>query len=333
MVDHFTLTAMVKPWRCIGLLLVSVISSAIEADPVPGNLPGLSVLTDSDVREAAIAFVNMSTSPGLEAATLTVDSEERNSEQVRGSLGFAAEFTIKDHIFNGYWGLAIVAGELDDKIKLVADSGEPVKLDLSRNVLGLRGSFGLSFPLSQHIKFRPYLSLAVSDLETEGIIDGLTLTDSSGNTTTVSFFESNVQMGSAIGSLDAIYSRWYGDNRLELSAQYNLIYTDAFSDDNPLLTTNAVNHTVQLKSRYTGPTGLSTKGRPWRWQAYANYTNFISHDKAALGYQSLVDFGGGMEWEINIKPLDWFGWQMLGLKAGLIVGDNVEGYKFGLTAR
>lgn len=324
---------MVICWHRINLLLVLLISSALKAAPVPGALPGLSALSESDIREAAIAFVNMSTSPGLEGATLTVDNEERNSEQVRGSLGFAAEFTIKDHIFNGYWGLAIVGGELDDKIKLVADSGETVKLDLIRNVLGLRGSFGLIFPVSQHFKFRPYLSLAVSDLKTEGIIDGLTLTDPSGNPITEHFFESNVQMGSVIGSLDAIYSRWYGDNRLELSAQYNLIYTDAFSDDNPLLTTNAVNHTAQLKSRYTGPTGLSTKGRPWRWQAYANYTNFISHNKSALGYQSLVDFGGGLEWEMNIKPLDWFGWQMLGIKVGLIVGDDVEGYQFGLTAR
>jgi hypothetical protein len=174
----------------------------------------------------------------------------------------------------------------------------------------------------------------VSDLKTDSVVDGLAITDPSGTTSTVNYFTSNAQMASGIGTLDALYSRWYGDNRLELSALYNLIYTDSFSEDNPVLNVdNEVNHTVQFKSRYTGPTSLVSEGRPWRWQAYANYTKFISHNNRSLGYTGLFDFGGGLEWEMNIKPLDWFGWQMLGLRAGIIYGDNVDGYKFGLTAR
>ena len=79
---------------------------AINAGVMPVQavsvLPGLSALSDADIREYSIAFVNMSTSPGLEGATLTVDNDERHSDQWRSSLGFNAEFTIKDHIFNGY---------------------------------------------------------------------------------------------------------------------------------------------------------------------------------------------------------------------------------------
>lgn len=317
----------------IGFLLVLVINTSVSSAPAPSTLPGISFLSESDIREAAIAFANMSTSPGLEGATLTVDNEDRHSEQIRGSLGFTAEFTIKKHIFNGYWGFAIVGGSLDDKLQLVADSGQRVRLDVSRELLGLRGSLGLSFPINQRFKLRPYVSLVVSDLTTESTFDEQVITDPTGNTTTVSMFKSSAQLASLIGSIDALYSRWYGEKRLELSAQYNLIYTDAFSVDNPVLNTTAVSHTVQLKSRYSGPTSLITSGKPWRWLAYANYTNFLSHNTVSLGYTSLIDFGGGMEWQLNIKPLDWFGWQALGIKAGLIVGDDVEGYKFGLTAR
>ena len=315
------------------LLLLLFFSSVIpaQADPVVSNL---SAISESDIRDSAIAFVNMSTTPGLEGAVLTVDSDDRHSEQLRGSLGFSAEFTIRDHVFNGYWGLAIVGGDLDDNIRLVADTGEQVKLGVTRTLYGLRGSFGLSFPVNQYFKIRPYLSLMVSDLKTETVVEGLAITDSSGVTSTVNYFTSRAQMASGIGTLEALYSRWYGDNRLELSAFYNLIYTDSFSEDNPVLNVNnEVNHTVQFKSRYTGPTGLVSEGRPWRWQAYANYTKFISHNNRSLGYTGLFDFGGGLEWEMNIKPLDWFGWQMLGLRAGIIYGDNVDGYKFGLTAR
>jgi hypothetical protein len=174
----------------------------------------------------------------------------------------------------------------------------------------------------------------VSDLKTESVLDGLALTDSSGTTSTVNYFKSSAQMASGIGTLDASYSRWYGDNQLEVSALYNLIYTDSFSEDNPALNVNnEVNYTLHLKSRYSGPTILVSKGRPWQWLTYANYTKFVSHNNRSLGYTGLFDIGGGLEWQMNIKPLDWFGWQMLGIKAGIIYGDNVDGYQFGLTAR
>lgn len=314
------------------LLLLAVTSAVAYAEP-SDTFPQVSFISEADVRDSAIAFVNMSTAPGLEGATLTVDNDDRHSEQLRGSLGFAAEYTINSHIFNGYWGLAIVGGELDDDIRFVGDAGETVTLDVNRTLIGLRGSYGLSFPVNQHFKLRPYLSLIISDLQTESVLDGVALTDSLGNTSTVNYFKSSAQMASGIGSIDAIYLRWYGDNRLDLSAQYNLIYTDSFSEDNPALNTNDLNYTAQFKSRYSGPTTLISVGRPWRWQAYANYTKFFSHSNRSLGYTGLFDFGGGLEWEMNIKPLDWFGWQMLGIKAGLIYGDHVDGYKFGLTAR
>ena len=321
-------------YKTLNLSLVLFMTSGVASAQNLNDVLDAGFVTESDIRDSAIAFVNMSTTPGLEGAVLTVDNNDRHSEQIRGSLGFSAEFTIRDHIFNGYWGLAIVGGELDDNIRLVADTGEQVKLGVTRTLYGLRGSFGLSFPVNQYFKLRPYISLLVSDLKTDSVVDGLAITDPSGTTSTVNYFTSNAQMASGIGTLDALYSRWYGDNRLELSALYNLIYTDSFSEDNPVLNVdNEVNHTVQFKSRYTGPTSLVSEGRPWRWQAYANYTKFISHNNRSLGYTGLFDFGGGLEWEMNIKPLDWFGWQMLGLRAGIIYGDNVDGYKFGLTAR
>jgi hypothetical protein len=36
---------------------------------------------------------------------------------------------------------------------------------------------------------------------------------------------------------------------------------------------------------------------------------------------------------MNIKPFDWFGWQMLGWKLGIITSEHVDGYFMGLTAR
>lgn len=313
----------------LALIIIVFAASELNADV----LPGVSALSDTIVRESAIAFVNTTISPGLEGATLTVDDGNRLSEQWRSSLGFAAEFTIKNHIYNGYWGLALVGGSLNDKFGLTGDSGQPLQIDLTRDVLALRGSFGLSYPITRHFKFRPYLSLSVSDLQTEFLVDGLLTTTPVGSPATTTKFNSKAQMTSTSGTMDALYSRWFGEHRLELSAHYTLIYTDAFSEDNPVLETDAWNDVLQLKSRYSGPTRLTSLGRPWRWQLYANHANFLSQEKVSLGYTSLFEFGAGLEWQMNIKPLDWFGWQMLGLKMGVITSNDVEGYFMGITAR
>ena len=317
-------------WHRLPLLLTVTIT--LSAELCAEVLPGLSELSETIVRESAIAFVNTTTSPGLEGATLTVDDGSRQSDQWRSSLGFAAEFTLKKPVYNGYWGLAIVGGSLNDNTVITADNGQPVKLDLTRDVVALRGSLGLSFPVNEYFKVRPYLSLSVSDLQSTSIVEGTGSLPVCGSATTCTF-NTSARMLSTTGSVDALYSRWYGDNRLELSAHYHLIYTDEFSEDNPVLQTDAWNDVVQLKSRFSGPTNLTTMSRPWRWLLYANHTNFLSQKKISLGYTSLFEFGAGMEWRMNIKPLDWFGWQMLGWKLGIITSEHVEGYFLGLTAR
>jgi hypothetical protein len=318
-------------------LQVLLLLQALIANATPANfasaVPDLSAISDSDIRNSAIAFVSTSTSPGLEGATITVDSEGRYSEQLRYSLGFSAEFTIKKHIFNGYWGLAIVGGSLEDKIDVIADTEEQVVLDVTRDVIGVRGSLGLSFPVDQYFKLRPYLSLGISDLHTVTNINGLTLTDPSGNTSTSTTFDTSANMASTTGTLDAVYSRWFNDNRLELMAGYNLIYIDSVSGDNAVLNTTAWNQTAMVKARFSGATNLVTDGRPWRWQAYTSHTNFLSFDKASLGYTGLFEIGAGIEWHMNMKPLNWFGWQSVGISLGVITSNDVEGYNFGLTAR
>lgn len=327
-----TVTLSMKALVVLNILLLMLHASVtpVQADSVSPALEGLSTLSDADIREYAIAFVNMTTSPGLEGATLTVDNDERQSDQWRSSLGFNAEFTLRDHIFNGYWGMAIVGGRLEDKMEFIADNGKPVQLDVTREVMGLRGSLGLSFPIDRYFKLRPFLSLIISDLQNETILDDQYVLDYNLPTNRIN---ASAQMWSGVGSLDALYTRWYGNYQLQLSGQYNLIYTDSISENNPILVTEAWNDSANLKVMFGGPTGLSSAGRSWRWNTYANYVNFLSTNTTALGYDSYVEIGAGLDWELNIKPLDLFGWQFLGIKAGLIVGENVEGYSVGLTAR
>jgi hypothetical protein len=317
----------------ISLLLVflsSFLLNGIAAAQNDDPLSGVSAITNADIRNSAIDFVNTTSSPGLEGATLKVDNGQRNTDQWRSSLGFTAEITLKDYIFNAYWGLGLVAGSLNDKIRLTADNGQPVTLDLKRDVVSLRGSLGLSFPFNEHFKLRPVLTFAVSDMQTKSAVDGLF--DINNNPTTVNF-ANTAQLASTTGSINALYWYWHKNYKLELSAHYNLIYTDSFSTDNSILDTYSWSQTGQLKSRISGPTTLTTSARPWRWQVYANQTTFLSQSKTSLGYTGLFEIGTGLEWQLNVKPLDWFGWQYIGIKAGIITSRNVDGFNVGLTAR
>jgi hypothetical protein len=315
-------------------LLSTLLTSGIATAQNLGESFGLSAISDSDIQSSAFAFVNTTSSPGLEGATINVDIKDNNdlriSDQLRSSLGFNAEVTLKNYIFNAYWGLGLVGGSLQDRIQITGDANQRVKLNVTRDIVSLRGSLGLVFPINQHMKLRPVLTLAVSDVKTNSIIDGLL--DNNNNPTTLTFDNSS-QIVSSTGSIDALYWYWHNNYKLDLSAHYNLIYTDSFSDSNPILDTHAWNSTAQLKSRVSGPTSLIMKARPWRWQAYVNHTNFISLDKKALGYTGLFEIGTGLEWQLNVKPLDWFGWQYIGFSVGIITSRDVEGYNIGLTAR
>ena len=72
---HHSIEYQIKKYLLLALLALYV--PVTNAD----ILPGVSYLTDNVVRESAIAFVNTTTSPGIEGATLTVDDGNRQSEQ------------------------------------------------------------------------------------------------------------------------------------------------------------------------------------------------------------------------------------------------------------
>ena len=317
------------------ILVPGLMTGTVQADPsnVELALQQLNSISESDIRESAIAFFNTSTTPGLEGATLSIDTADRDSTQWRSSLGFEAEFTIKDYIMNGYWGLALVGGSMEDQIFLETVNGDPVQLDVRRDLIGARANLGLTLPVDQHLKIRPLLTLAISRLHTDTAALGLTITDPAGNTRTSPSFSSDTNMFSSVATLEAAYIRWYGQGKLEMSGRYNFIHNQSISESNPILDADTWNRTSMLKGMYSNQTSLMTKGRPWRWLVYASHTNFITINKSALGYTGLLEIGTGLEWHLNIKPLDWFGWQSVGIKLGVITSRDVEGINFGLTAR
>ena len=293
-------------------------------------LEGLSEISTQDIRQSIIGFVNLTTMPGVEGSILQTSPPGRKGELWRSSLGFQAEFTLRDYIANGYWGAALVAGSFDDEFVVLDDAGDPIEVALRRDIQALRGSFGLSFPVSESLKVRTYASLILSLTQTEARASSeISNRLPEGTDVTGSHTESI----SGVATFDMEYVHWVHGNKLELLGQLNSMYTDTFSAENEALTTWAWNESIMGRARLIGDTGWHWGGHSWDWNAYYSHNHYLDQAKEALGFRYINEIGLGLEWDMHIKPMDWFGWRFLGLKAGYSFGDDVRGFNVGLSAR
>ncbi|MEP1471599.1 MAG: hypothetical protein ABJK25_11550 [Halieaceae bacterium] len=284
-------------------------------------------LTPEDIRESIIAFVNLYSTPGLDGATFRVNDDNRESDLIRGSLGYSGDLTIKGSVFDAYWGIALAYGSLEGEADVLSQRGRPLQLDVDRDILSLRGSGGLSLPITRHFKLRPFLSLSASHIDTNTSVREL-----GGDITLPEIWvDSEVDALTTTATLFADYDRWYEQQRLELRGQYSLAYTDTFNASNDNLDTWSWNETLFLRARYSAPTNRFTRNKPWRWNSYVSHTRFLGLEQRALGFNSFSEVGVGLDFELNIRPLDWFGLRFIGIKAGYIFGDGVDGLSVGLN--
>lgn len=318
---------MITPRQTLSTSLTTILGFVLCAPAGGADSSDLAVYGPDNIRESMIAFVNLSTAPGLDGATFRVDSHNRDTDLVRGSLGYTGTATVRDTIADAYWGIALAYADAEDELRVLDQQGRPAKLDGERSILSLRSSAGLNLPLDQHFSLRPYLSVAVSRLETDTRI----LFDGENVPLPEVILENSVDALTTSATLEVRYDRWFGTQRIELSGQYTAAYTDTFNGSDDLLDTWGWNETVLLRSAYSWDSGHRSRDRPWRWKTYANYTRFPGLDKDALGFTYYTELGLSFDYEWNIRPLDWFGVRFIGLKFGLIYGNDVRGISAGLS--
>lgn len=312
---------LLRRYLSVLVCLFSCKALALEVDT-----DDLQVITAENIRESMIAFVNVTTGPGLGGATLRVDQRNRESDLLRGGLEVAGDYTLRDTVADFYWGGALAYGALDDELEALGVGGRRLRLNVERSIISLRGSAGFNLPVSQHLTVRPYLSVAGSRLETNTRIQGpdeINLPEI--------YRDSSVDALTTTASLVAEYDRWQGTRRVEIKGHYNLAYTDTFNASDAGLETWGWNNTLLLRFRYSDALPQSTRGKPWRWNAYAIHTEFFDLDERALGFNAYHELGVGIDYEINIRPLNWFGMRFVGFKVGYLFGDGVDGFSVGIT--
>lgn len=286
----------------------------------------LSVLDKKNISRSVIDFVNLSSAPGLSGAAFRVENDNREIDLSRSNLGFLAEFSLKNYIFNGFWGATFVQGSLKDKLLFNDESLGVIDIRVDRKIRTLQGLGGLSFPINKNLRFRPYFSLSTSRIDTEASATIF-------NSTTPTSLKSETESLTSSMTSELLYDRWFNSVRLELSGQYALAYTDTYDASNTALDTFGWSNTFVARARLSAPTAMQTQGRVWWWNTYFNHVNFIGQEKISLGFNHYSEIGVGLDYEMNIRPLDWFGLRYVGLKVGAIFGKDVEGASIGLTFR
>jgi hypothetical protein len=132
--------------------------------------------------------------------------------------------------------------------------------------------------------------------------------------------------------LQVDYTAWYQRRyRTRLIGQFNVSYDDTDSDDYAYLETWGWSQSLILKSEMSAALPWESLGQPWFWKIYLNYNDFLDQSKMAIGFKRYFEVGAGLDWQWNIKPLDWFGVRTVGLRAGYVFDKDLEGYNIGLT--
>jgi len=307
----------------VGVLLAApvfsedVLSEIEEIDP-------------EDLSQTIIDFVNLTTTPGVGGAVFEVDQPDRDMDLLRGDLGFGTEFSISDKTYNGYWGLALVEGRLEDTIDFTNDSQQSTQARVERDMRALQGSVGLSFPLTDQLRYRPYGSISRAKIDTQSEV---TNSVGQGLLTEFYFLESETESTSTSLTQELLYENWLGKSMLELSGQYTVAYTDTDDETDESLDTFGWSYTGVLRARWSAPTKWTLDGKPWWWNTYYNHVNFIGQEKQVMGFKYYHELGVGLDYEMRIKPLDWFGVRFVGIKMGGIFGDDLRGASVGLTFR
>lgn len=292
-------------------------------------------LTPADQQQAVLAFVHLTSAPGVQTSDIDVNLPNRQSDLDRTVLGFASNLTIKGWKLEGYWGAALLHGLLDESINFGNAGFDDVNLHLKREINSAKATIGVNFPFTRGLSMRTYGSVIRSRLDNTGTLEGLPIDPllEDAEFRNILHFASDVNILSGSLSLEVTQMMWWKNYGLTLTGHYTSLYSDMESADSEILNTWSWSDNAYLSAELSGPTQLRLLSRDTRWRVYSNHTNYLGQNKIATGFTYLNEVGLGLDFEINIKPLDWFGWRYIGVKTGFVWGDDARGYNLGLTAR
>lgn len=317
---------------CAGILfLIWTGVQEASAQRLVGDLPVVPV---QEISQGMVAFANFASVPGLNSSNLEVrPADEPRFDLSRANLGFQTDVTLPRITTNGFFGAMLSRSSVDQNFELANELGDAVRFETDRAVLSGRVSAGLSFPINRELRVRTYLSAIVSKVESDTAIAGEFDPDPLDPGLLLILSDTEVNFTTAAATMQVLYDRWFGQHHLEIDGTYTSAFSDSFNESDDRLKSSGWSETVVFLARLSAPTGWTVNERPWRWNLYASHTNLLDQPRRALGFKYYHEIGAGLDYEWNLKPLNVFGLRYVGLRGGVIFGDDLDGWTLGIAFR
>lgn len=290
-------------------------------------------ISDTDVSQGIVGLVGFATTPGVANASYRVSwpDNQPSFDIRRTSLKLERDFDLRGRPFKVFGGVGLNYIKLDDNFFAPTTSGNVLLVEPDREISTARLSAGVTLQLDAHLSIRPYLSAVLTDIDSETTVTGDADLENLAPELRAFLLDFSTKARTLAGTLDVRYDRWMEQQRLQLIGRYTYSYTSTYDEAFDFLDSSGGVNILDLEARWSGPTGKRLFGFPLRWKLLGGYTNFLDLDKESLGFRYFVEFGAGLELDLDSRPMGLFNLRNVGLNLRGLTGDDVDGWTLELT--
>lgn len=320
----------------LSILSIIALQWATTAEAGISSVVPPRFIRDINLSRTLLALVSFTTTPGVTNANYKINwpPEQPAYELSKSSLELSGNIDLPGRDIKPFFALAFSNIDLNGNIVTTNTDGDPIGINVERELKSVRLSGGLAFQVSPGLSLTPYVSYISSKLKSKATVTG---NADLGNINLEIFkaflldFESKSDTFS--GSLEARYDKWFGEGRMELIGLYTYSYTNTYDETFAFLDSSGSTNVINVNARWTAPTGFRPFGVPLRWKVFGGYTDFLDLEKNNLGFTSFFEYGGGFDLEVDYKALGIFSLRTIGIDVSGIAGDDITGWSIGIVFR
>lgn len=316
--------------------LVATATFFVVAEPLPSialdedlveelRLGFREAATRADLGEAIQALSTFGGTPGISSASFNVagigngDDLDHTTSKIAPSHTFGPIFGFKPYG-------EITLGYLNSKQTLNFDAGTVANVNIE--TMSVLGGIGIDFDIAEGMVFRPIVLAGhawsgdnthirgpfAEEFETAG--DGIVFDVA---------LNSSILGGAIVLEYDGTFA---GDIRFNSQLRYNYLFQRVVSASDKVLETEGDFGVLTALVEFDGPMDAKLFGRNLRWIGFVSNTYLSDNTSDALGFSLFFELGGGIELvDMNVVS----GIEGISILASAIVGDNVVGWKSGLS--
>ncbi len=272
------------------------------------------------------ALVNLTLSEELSTTNLQVHDDRPGVDDTRVRTlraPWSRDFDVGSRHGELHVGAAIGALLASEGLVVPSAFG-PARIDQDWTVLCAQVELGWTRPLGAGWNVRPGIALAIAYLENDAEYNA------AGEAVLAPLLDGVLANWDAWGSLGALtltveHPRDPERFSYGVVARYAAVSSDVFAATDEFQEHSDTSQFAAVRAELGGLTPLTAWGAPIRWDAFTSWTGLFAIDEQTLGFDHLIEFGGGL----SLRPMP----KLPGLRFGasILDGADVTGWSAGLS--